>query len=302
MVITDVPKARACLSRIGYYRLSAYWHTFRQPQTLIDPVSGTASSNELNYFKANTDFPTVMELYVYDKKLRLLVMDALERIEIALRTEISLRLGSRDPHAHRNPKLLHGNFAKRLQPGKPSTAHQEWLNRLDKKFLDSREEFARHFKTTYPGQNPPVWVVVEVWDFGTLSHFYGGMRSDDRDAIASIFGASDGTMLGTWIRCLADIRNVCAHHARLWNKPIVNRPALPGFGAVPDLDHISSGPSRNRLYSALAIMIIMMRVINPTSSWSIRLKGHVTSLPQNPNLDLISAGFPPAWSSQLLWQ
>lgn len=302
MVITDVLKAKACLSRVGYYRLSAYWHPFRQSQTVTDPTSGATSLKVLDHFKANTDFSTVMELYVYDKKLRLLVMDAIERIEIALRTEIALRLGKQDSHAHRNQKLLHGNFARRLQSGKPNTAHQDWLNRLDRKFLDSREEFARHFKTKYPGQNPPIWIVVEVWDFGTLSHFYGGMRVSDRDGIASLFGATDGQMLETWLRCLNDVRNVCAHHARLWNRPIINRLALPSAGVVPDLDHVASGRSRDRLYSALAVMIIMMRLINPTSSWSGRLRDHISSLPSNPNLSLTSAGFPLVWLSEPLWQ
>ena len=97
MEITDLAKAEECLARIGYYRLSAYWYPFRKEQ------NGAVEDN----FKEGTTFSLSLDYYVFDKKLRLLTLDAIERVEIALRTDIALLLGKFDRQAHRNPEFLH---------------------------------------------------------------------------------------------------------------------------------------------------------------------------------------------------
>lgn len=302
MTITDVGKAKACLARIGYYRLSAYWYPFRKSQTVVDATSGRSTTTVLDDFKGDTDFPTIHGLYIFDKNLRLLVLDALERIEVAVRTDIALLLGRKDPWAHRNPRLLHGNFARRPKPGSANTRHQEWLNRQDKKFLDSREDFAKHFKTKYAGVHPPIWIDVELWDFGSLSHLFGGLTIADQDQIATAYGLPSGQILKTWLHCLNDVRNVCAHHSRLWNKPLVNQPTWPATGVTPMLDHVTVTPiSPTRLYAALVILNWMLRVINPTSSWRTRLIAHADTMPVSKYLSLNSAGFPFTWKAEAIW-
>ncbi len=304
MAITDIAKAKACLARIGYYRLSAYWYPFRKSQVSRDAATGRDKSVVLDDFKEGTDFPIILDLYVFDKKLRTLVMDALERVEIAVRTDIALLLGKKDPLAHRNSRLLDGVFARRIKPGTGNTKHHEWLARQDKKFADSREDFAKHFKIKYAGEYPPIWIDVELWDFGSLSNFYGGMTFNDMQAIASNYGiVNGGRVLKSWIHCLNDVRNVCAHHSRLWNKPLVNQPVWPVLGTAADLDHvISDGYGRTRLYAALVILNKMLRIINPTSTWRTRLIDHLDTMPQNQNLTLQSAGFPAGWKQEALWK
>lgn len=304
MSISDTEKAKTCLARIGYYRLSAYWHPFRKSTTAPDPATGKAITLILDDFKEETDFATVLDLYVYDKNIRLLVMDALERIEIAVRTHIALLLGQKDTKAHRNPKLLHGNFARRPKnAGNSNTRHQEWLRRQDNKFLDSRDEFVKHFKSKYAGENLPIWMDVELWDFGSLSHFFGGLNVKDQDYIASLYNVSDGQVFKTWIHCLNDIRNICAHHSRLWNKPLVNQPIWPKTGALREFDHIAQdGDSQRRLYAALAIMTWLIRYINPTSTWRDRLVAKIDLLPTSKHISLQSAGFPVSWKNEALWK
>ena len=100
MIITDDAAALSYLERIGYYRLTAYWYSFRVFRLEQDPTTKALSTVRTDQFETNTQFVDAVELYLYDKKLRLLVMDALERIEIGLRVDIAYLLGQRNTFAH----------------------------------------------------------------------------------------------------------------------------------------------------------------------------------------------------------
>ena len=126
--VDDSVAALDYLERVGYYRLSGYWYSLRN----IDHASSTALGRavRLDSFVADSRFEDVVRLYVFDKKLRLLALDALERIEMAVRVDIAHLLGKRHPGAHESPACLHGNFAKKLIPRGPDagkTRHQVWL-------------------------------------------------------------------------------------------------------------------------------------------------------------------------------
>lgn len=298
MSITDLPKAKACLSRIGYYRLSAYWFPFRQSEILPD-----GSHSIKDDFRPKVTFADIMALYVFDKKLRLIVLDALERVEIAIRTDVALLIGKYNPRAHRDPRYLHGNFARRQAKNSTDTLHHEWLSRQDKKFQDSREDFAKHFKQKYAGDYPPIWIDVELWEFGSLSRLYAGLQVQDRDQIANHYGINDSRVLESWMRCLNDVRNVCAHHSRLWNKPLVNHPKWPATGSLPFVDHVQANTqAKTRLYAAVLILQVLMKVINPSSEWGQRLRTHVQTLPILPPINMQNAGFPGNWLAEPVWQ
>src|SRR5690349_1743582 len=120
MQITDEARAAAALERIGYYRLSGYWYPLRG-----SVVNSDGTTTILDQFQPNAEFGQVVDLYVFDKKLRLIMLDALERVEVGLRTDIALLLGARSALAHREPQHLHSNFARRLMPNRPTTRHAE---------------------------------------------------------------------------------------------------------------------------------------------------------------------------------
>lgn len=345
MTITDEDKAKACLSRIGYYRLSAYWYPNRKSEVYTDPADGVQKTRILDDFRDGTSFSDALDFYVFDKKLRLLVLDALERVEVGLRTDIAVLLGAHGPWVHRDSARLHGNFTRpnvalariaQIQAmngqtprpsrssiaqsvgvsaktvgfvlGNPQKASQskldEWLSRLDEKFANSKEDFAKHFKSKYPNDVPPIWVAVELWDFGTLSHFFSGMKVTDKDAIAARYGlVGSGSMLEGWLRNLNDVRNFCAHHSRLWNRNLPFIPTWPSAGQVPDLDHlVGQQQSLSRFYASAVILRHLLSTINPTSTWSQRLKELIATLPANPYVTLASAGFPEKWRDENVWK
>eukprot|EP00659_Diplonema_papillatum_P000386 gene386-550_t len=177
MMVNGKLTALEYLERIGYYRLSGYWFAFRERTELCCPLIQHKNQKPtktkpgripLDIFKPGTTFQNAVDLYVFDKRLRLLAMDALERIEIALRVDISHGLGK---HENR-----------------------------------SNEDFIRHNKEKY-GLPLAVWVACEVWDFGTLSTLYAGMTEADQDAISQEYGISNGRVFASWLRSLNYLRN-----------------------------------------------------------------------------------------------
>lgn len=302
MTITDPARAEDYLCRIGYYRLSAYCYPFRR-STVTRDAQGRTQAVVHDDFKPGTDFPSVLALYVFDKKLRLLLLDALERIEIALRTDVALLLGHKDPWAHRDPARLHGNFAKKTHWRTGITAHADWLARLDKIAERSMDEFAQHFRRKYPASPLPIWMAVELLEFGMLSRFIEGMAVADQDTLARKYGLPRRELLTSWVRTLTFVRNVCAHHGRLWNRALIDQPKPPRPGEIPELDHLARDRfAQERLYAAVAIVRFMLRIINPTSSWTDRLKAHLGTFPASTHLVFGGTGFPEHWQAEPLWR
>jgi abortive infection bacteriophage resistance protein len=302
MGITDPARAADYLKRIGYYRLSAYWYPFRR-SSLRPDAAGKPQAVVEDDFRPGTEFATVLALYVFDKKLRLLMLDALERIEIALRTDVSLLLGERDPWAHRNPAVLHGNFTTKRQGWNGKTAHAEWLEKLDRVASRSKDEFAQHFRRKYPGSQLPIWMAVELLDFGMLSHFIAGMTVADQEVLARRYGLPRRELLTSWVRTLNFVRNVCAHHGRLWNRVLIDQPKPPHLGEVPEFDHLAGDRfAQERFYAAAAIARFVLRIINPTSGWAGRLQTHLATFPATAALGFSGSGFPNGWQQLPLWR
>lgn len=300
MTVEDVEKAKEYLHRIGCYRLSAYWH----PMRLRCKETGKA----LDDFAQGTTFRQATDLYTFDGRLRLILLDALERLEVSFRTEVALSLGKRAPDAHRKLSNFGPEFS-RTDGSRGPTKHREWLARLDKKALRSSDKFAEHFRSKYPSDDMPIWIAVELLDFGPLSHLIGGMKNTDLASIGRNYGGVKPTQLKSWARSLAFTRNVCVHHSRLWTKPLVNQPSLTPNSLPEPLQHLNRPPAANglplastRLYSIASIAKYMLSFANPRTSWKERFVTHIGTFPKTPHLDLSAAGFPPDWHTTELWK
>lgn len=301
--------AQACLERIGYYRLSGYWYPFRESRSVVHPITGaplfdpvTRSQQVIveDGFRPGSTFQQVMDLYVFDKRLRLIFLDAIERIEVALRVDVALLLGKRSPSAHRDSQEFNPRFTRIDSRGQ--SGHDKWLDRLDESFRKSKEEFVTHFKLKYPSQHPPIWIAIELWDFGMLSFGLDGLKLADQTQIAGKYGLRPSLLIG-FARNLNNIRNICAHHSRLWNRSPADRIALPRPGEITDLDHLVSDLNAySRIYASAAVMQHFLAIINPSTRWAERLSAHLKTLPAFNGINLTQAGFPKDWENLSLWK
>ncbi|MCL2561832.1 MAG: Abi family protein [Rikenellaceae bacterium] len=199
--IVDEPRAARHLSNVSYYRLSAYMIPFRKRD---------AAGKITDDFEDGTMWDDVYNLYRFDRKLRLLIFDAIERIEIALRTQVinqlSLKYGSHWP-----------DDSALFKTQEVFTKMQERIEERLK--ANSRMEFIKHYHEKYNHPlTPPSWMTVELLCFGDLSWICKSWREKkDVTAIARSLGIPQDKILHSWLRAINYVRNICAHHARLWN-------------------------------------------------------------------------------------
>ncbi|MBP9153554.1 MAG: Abi family protein [Xanthomonadales bacterium] len=299
LTVSNDATALSYLRRLGYYRLSAYWYPFRKRE--MKEVDGKLSYVVYDAFQPGSTFQAAVDLYVFDKKLRMLVMDGLERVEVAIRVDIAHHLGQLDTFAHTRAGLLHGDFAVKLgKSGK--TAHSEWLAKHDSLIERSKEDFVSHYKAKH-GLPLPVWVAIEVWDFGLLSHFFAGMKYADKAALAQRFGVPDPGLMESWLRTLNYLRNIAAHHSRLWNRNMVDQPKMPKVGQIPVFDACLPTVNVSRPYATLCILSFLMRQICPSSTWQQRVKALMQAFPTVavPRLEVAGMGCHKGWDAEAFW-
>ncbi len=280
--IPDLPRARRYLSVISYYRLSAYTLPFQR-------------GNPDHCFREGTTFEDILDLYIFDRRLRLLVLDAIERIEVALRARMTNVLADHHgAHAYLNKAIFDDRY------------NHDWLiEQVRKKCADSQAEtFIKHYRCNYDQPKlPPVWMVMEILTFKEVSVLFGQLRlKDDKQAIAAFWGLPD-TVLQSWFRALSDLRNICAHHARTWNREFGSRPVVPRKTPWPwpdlrqPLADTRIDPTR-RLYYFLVIIAVLLRKINPGSTWCARLQ---ELLALHPNISPTPMGMPEDWQTEPFW-
>lgn len=304
----DRESAAALLTRVGYYRLSGYWYPFRK-SALHD-----GQKVVLDEFVEGTALSQVAEIYEFDRQLRLLTLDAIERVEVAVRFQVGHTLGRRGAFAHTDANSLSDEFAGHSSPPPAlaawrNSAHAKWLRLRENEETRSKADFVKHFKKKY-GLPLPVWVVTELLDFGGLSTLYAGLIQRDRDTIAAIYhlfdsaGVGHGGALQDWLKNLNYIRNVCAHHSRFWNANVTERMSPRTMKPIPELAHIASVPRPNMLsrpYASWAVLALMTQRINPEDDWAFRLRDMIThALPQGRHES--EMGFPEGWRDLHLWK
>lgn len=299
MRISDEDRAAVCLHRVGYYRLSGYAYPFRHREIVTDS-NGQPVERVFENFRPGTEFSQVMDLYVFDKRLRLLFLDAIERVEVGLRVEVALLLGQKGPFCYRDQATFNSYFSTPDQLTN-ETPHARLIARLDESFGRSREEFAEHFKKKYSSVLP-IWMSIELWDFGTLVNILHGMKSGDLDRLAGLYGLAKRNFLPSWAQSINFVRNVCAHHGRLWNRPLVQQPSPGRLGDVLFFDHmVVDAHAQRRPYAVAAVLQYLMRYIHPGSTWSTRLKEHLRTFPISAHVSVRHMGFPEGWERLELW-
>jgi abortive infection bacteriophage resistance protein len=269
------------LSMVNYYRLSAYWYPFKQ----VDSSTGKES------FAPNMSFETIWRRYAFDRKLRLLVMEAVEQVEVTiLRTRMVEQF-----------TLLHGPFGysdiKNFNPKFLPEAHSRWLSELDEAIKRSSEEFVEHFQRKYTGEpHLPLWMAVEVMTFGQLFTLFRNLHRSEQQRLAKDFDLYP-PVLESWLHTLNFIRNTCAHHARLWNRELSIRPFLPDARHHPEW-YIPETLDNRRVFAVLTLLQYLLIYIDSQNDWRARLE---RLLAEYPELPLDGMGFPQNWHACPLW-
>ncbi|MCI1721228.1 MAG: Abi family protein [Bacteroidales bacterium] len=295
MIIDDRKRAERLLANISYYRLSAY----------MLPYKINKDGVIIDRFRDGTNWNEVYRLYLFDRKLRLLVFDAIERIEIAIRTQIIYQL-SQKYGSHWQDKREIFKAPRDIITKDGMSIHIDIYDELQKHISNQlinnhAEEFLVHYRNTYcEPVNPPSWMCVEIMFFNQLLKICNGLkkRSDLTD-LSNYFSLPPSAFC-SWLHTLNFIRNICAHHARLWNRT---------FNIVPEkLIHAQPGKvwlngtsvvQTSRCYYLFSIINYFLQTANPTSSFKLRLVKLLTDYEDVVSLKVL--GFPEDWKKEEMW-
>ncbi len=230
LLISDETKARRYLQQISYYRLSAYFLSYQQSK---------------NKFNEGVSFNNILDLYKFDRELRLLVFDCIERIEVAIRSQMNHVLVQKYNSSHWQDRegIFKPSHFNKL--GEEINPYHDFQTIIQKSCNSKHPEvFIKHYKEKYHSPtNPPSWMCIELLTIGELSRLYNGLlENSDKQAIASFFGLHYNVFT-SWLHTLTYVRNICAHHARLWNRVFAIKPDIL---IKPQRDWISNSFNNNQ--------------------------------------------------------
>lgn len=266
LVVEDEDYAISILQRINYYRFTAYTLTFKRN----------------DQFFPGTTFEKIYNHYQFDTKLRNLLMEIIEYIEISFRTQISNliaikygSLGHEDKNNFENEKF-HGKF----------------MEELEKCIEKSKRELAiAHYRQNYNGQYP-IWVAIEVTTFGMISKLFNNMKTADKKEIAhTYYPLADYRELENWLEVLTIVRNRCAHYSRIFN---YKTPKIIKFHKKETVD------LRNNLI--FGIIYNLKYLATDRSSWRSWVTKLESLVNEYTEVDIRRMGFPEEWHSLLINQ
>ncbi|WP_086476966.1 Abi family protein [Arenibacter amylolyticus] len=283
LIISNEALATAYLSHISYYRLGEYWYVMQ-------------SDKENHIFKPNSNFTDVVALYNFDAELRILLFGIIEKIEISLRTKLIYHLSHEiDPWWFQNFTLF-----------TDSMALVKTLSNLQEELSRTKDESIKNHKKKHKDdlRFPPSWKSLEQTSFGALSKLYGNLKPTvkSKDVIAKELGAVNHTYLPSWLQSIAQIRNFCAHHSRLWNRNLPGTVKLlpkPPNPWIRNLENIPKQHEFQKLYVHMCLMKYLLNVIQPNNTFMQQLDNLFTAYP---NVDSDALGMKPNWQQEPLWQ
>lgn len=277
LTVADEQQAAHYLKFIGYYRLSGYARYF------ADPIDAKHER-----FKPGTTFQQILDLYIFDRKIRMLLLDALERVEVAAKSTIS-DAGALHGQGGAFWLMSDANFDR----GTHGEVQQTVLDRANDG-TSGFYLFIRHFFSTYLEPQPPSWMVMETLSFAEISKIYKRMKGNLRQPVAAHFSVQHD-VLQSWLHALAFGRNLCAHHCRVWNRAFTIEPKIPR-------QYTGDWPSgaKNRLYVFCCVIHHMMDKIADGSEWHKRLRELIGTRPAG--LPLAAMGFPEDWETKRFWK
>ena len=288
MIIEDEKFAHLHLSHISYYRLKGYWWDMQKDK-------------DNHIFQTGSRFEDVIARYSFDKELRLILFDAIETIEIALRTKMIYHLSQSYGGLFYMDSTL---FVSEL-------LHQQHLEDLMTEFLRSGEVFIKEYKRKYGvwkggkcvslTQQPDAWVIFEVATFGTLSKLYKNLSHQipEKAKIANEFGLNLHNELSSWLEAISYLRNIVAHHSRVWSRNMVKRPMDISNPRGIWLQYPLSEFFKKKPYLIITSMLYLCNAINAGDTYKRKI---ISLIEENPDIPIYKIGFPDHWNRESIWR
>ena len=266
LIIGDEEELERYLKNISYYHFSIYFKHFQKE----------------NLFIKGTTFEDVLNIYVFDQKLRLLLLDVLERIEKSFKCHLvyEMSIKTNDSFWIANHDFFHDG-------GKYNERIVKMLD--DLKF--SKKNFIKHYYANYNNPKyPPAWMIIETLSFGQVAIIFNQLKFENQKIVANSYGINK-KFLSNWFYALSVLRNLCAHHSRLWNNEFVVR-LNQRHGFYRNFFNNSNG---NRLFNYLVVMHAINCKFNQTSKWDERLEKIITEY----KINISHMGFADNWKEIL---
>ena len=278
MLFLDEVEASHFLKNISYYRLKGYWWDMQEDRTLHN-------------FKSETYFETVIERYNFDRHLRLILFDAIEGIEIALRTKMIYYLSL----SHGATWYLKDNL---FVDKEKHSVHKANIKR---EFNYSKEIFIKNHKRNHPNRDAEAWKIMEVASMGTLSKFYKNLKHQlpEKALIAKEMGLNLHSELSSWLESIVYVRNIIAHHSRLWSRNMVKIP----------IDNINNPKGvwlknpllpvqKKKIFLIISSMIYLCDEVTPNHQIKIKI---LELIRNNSNVPIYKLGFLNDWNLEPFW-
>lgn len=308
LIISNEQYAFTKLQHINYYRLSAYFLPFKYHKNYfiktqltkfswsINPIIIKLNSFQFHYyiffikpnnFLPNTTFEDIIKLYYFDTELRKIIFQAIEVIEIYLRTQIAYyHSKSYDAFGYLDISTLRENMQKEFDE-----LHQDILKEKER----SKEVFIKHFRDKYKTNDLPIWTVVEIISFGSLSKLFMILQEKEQNEVISCMGGINKVVFFKWFKALSSVRNACAHHSRLWNKTLGVSFEVPNNNqAFKELSN-----SKNKIFFALSVIeYILTRIGEDEIEFKTKIK---VLLKKYQQINLEKMGFIENWENNPIW-
>jgi abortive infection bacteriophage resistance protein len=278
MLMRDETKAAFYLNHINYYRLKGYWWDMQ--------------SDRVNHiFTPNSYFEDVIDRYNFDRQLRLVLFDAIEIIEVALRTKIIYHLS----------QSFGGLWYLDDSIVEDKALHAKHVSDLKDEFNRSGEMFAKDYRNRYPHNNPDAWIIFEVATFGTLSKIYKNLKHQlpQKAIIANEMGLNLHNELSSWLEAISYLRNIIAHHSRIWSRNMVKRPTSIINPRFQWLQNSITAVQEKKPYYVITAMVYLCNAVDPNNEIKTKV---LNLLHQNPNMPIYKIGFFNNWQNEPIWR
>ena len=218
-------------------------------------------------------------MYLFNANFRQIIFPEIEKVEINVRCRVANFFAEQYGVLG---YLQAENFA-------DENYHAQFLKDINEEIgRNSKAPFVRNFRENYEGGNLPIYALVEVFSFGTLSKFYKNMLNKDKKAIAKTFGVGY-TYFESWLESISYVRNICAHYGRIYNAKLSKTPILYK-------EYTQVGIGNNRIYG---VLLCLKHLLKNDVHWNLFVDTIELLFDKYQYVKISTMGFPENWRELL---